>query len=115
MLFNGPIASLSAYSLSANPPRLHLILTPSDYKTFVVTRLRDRDWFQAHAPHAITPALGNSILLTHAGRAVLGVRSPRVSAYAGHAHLIGGVVDVEPAPTPTDARPLLHHILREIQ
>src|SRR5262245_2193345 len=51
-----------------------LRLGPASYKSFVVTTLRDRAWFDTYAPEARIRALGNSVLLTHRGRAILGIR-----------------------------------------
>ena len=91
MLFNGPVAYMKR--TSTNTGIWHLELAPTDYKTFLVTTLRDRAWFEQHCPAAVTPALGNSILLTHGSVAYLGVRSKAVAAYPKRAHLFGGVLD----------------------
>jgi hypothetical protein len=91
MLFNGPVAYMKRTSTNAGI--WHLELAPTDYKTFLVTTLRDRAWFEQHCPAAVTPALGNSILLTHGSVAYLGVRSKAVAAYPKRAHLFGGVLD----------------------
>lgn len=110
-LFNSPVAYLK--SVSAAGGILNLELGPTDYKTFLVTTLRDQDWFQRHSPAAITPALGNSILLTHAHTAYLGVRSKAVAAYPHWAHLFGGVLDW-PAQRDGNADVLLEHLYREL-
>lgn len=112
-LFNSAIARGIAFRSSGDD--LHLQLGPADYKTFLVTCLRDRPWFLAHAPEAIAPALGNSALLTCGPRAFLGLRSQRVSAYAGHGHLCGGVLDVPDATRPPKcADDLVVHLQREL-
>ncbi len=80
-----------------------------------MTCLRDRAWFLARAPEAITPALGSSALLTHGDRALLGIRSPRVSAYAGRAHLLGGVVErLDTGQFSPDVAGLLAHLQLEL-
>jgi hypothetical protein len=129
-LFDAPATRLLAWHAFPNPasgtPRLRLTLCPTTYKDFLVTLLRDRPWFLQHAPDAIAPVLGNCILLIwrggggdSRGSVLLGVRSPRVSAYPGHAHVIGGVFD-RPAPAgggrreAADGRWLLEHIYTEM-
>jgi 8-oxo-dGTP pyrophosphatase MutT (NUDIX family) len=113
-LFNGPVTRLLAADRVDG--RVVLRLGPADYKTFVVTCLRDRAWFAAHAPDAPTPALGNSVLLTHRGEAFLGRRSPRVSAYAGRLHLVGGVLDVLGTPEfPPTVDGLVGHLRKELE
>lgn len=112
-LFNGSITCLAGYSQEHDALYLHLY--QSDYRRFLVTTVRDRAWFAAHAPEAITPALGNSALVTGGSVAVLGVRSPRVAAYAGHAHLIGGAMDALAAPDlPPTAEGIVTHLQREL-
>src|SRR5262245_32374050 len=81
-LFNGPVTALAAFRLEHFP---HLTLARSDYKTFLVTCVRDHDWFSKNDPAAIAPALGNSALLTHRDIAYLGVRSHNVATYANRA------------------------------
>jgi hypothetical protein len=115
-LFNGAITRLIRAELGPDGMHLRLVLGPADYKTFVVTVMRDRDWFLAHAPEAMAPALGNSVLLTHGNRALLGVRSTETSAYAGRAHLIGGVLDLLGTPElPATIDGILTHLRREMQ
>ncbi|HVX86602.1 MAG TPA: hypothetical protein VH253_17605 [Phycisphaerae bacterium] len=118
VLFDAPILCLHhAQILNAS---LHLHLIPSTYKRFLITALRDRDWFLQHnAAHAIHEALGNSALLTSAHpapRALLGIRSPRVSAYPNRAHLLGGALDhFTPDPAnPASPAPLIHHLQKEL-
>src|SRR4051812_29599753 len=50
-LFNGAISRL----IDARPEGDGVVLTlgPADYKTFIVTAMRDRTWFEQHAPEAI--------------------------------------------------------------
>ena len=110
-LFNSPVAYLK--SASVNSGILHLELAETDYKTFFVTTLRDRAWFKLNSPSTITPALGNSILLTHADKAYLGVRSKAVAAYPHWAHLFGGVLDW-PEQRGNTAEVLLEHLYREL-
>lgn len=110
-LFNGPVAYLK--HASANAGIWHLELAPTDYKTFLVTTLRDRAWFEQHCPTAVTPALGNSILLTHGPTAYLGVRSKAVAAYPLWAHLFGGVLDW-PAHRGNTGVVLLEHLYAEL-
>jgi hypothetical protein len=110
-LFNAPVAFLKTYAVRGGS--LHLELAPTDYKTFLVTTLRDRDWFERHCPAAITPALGNSIFLTFENTAYLGLRSHAVAAYPGKAHLFGGVLDW-PGNQATGPEALLAHLYREL-
>jgi hypothetical protein len=113
-LFNGPVTRLIDASMSGD--RLRLRLGPADYKTFLVTCIRDREWFKARAPQAATPALGNSVLLTHGDQALLGIRAPQVSAYGGRAHLLGGVLDLlRTERFPASAAGLVSHLLLELQ
>ena len=62
----------------------------------------------------IAPALGNSVLLTHADQALLGVRSARVAAYAGRAHVFGGVLDYL-KPGARTMGGVLEHLRRELE
>jgi hypothetical protein len=111
-LFNSPVACLKSAAVIDGV--LQLQLAKTDYKTFLVTNLRDRECFRLNSPAAITPALGNSILLTHGNTAYLGVRSKAVAAYPHWAHLFGGVLDW-PAHTHGGAAVLLEHLYRELQ
>ena len=111
MLFNSPVAFLKSCAVAGG--MLHLELAPTDYKTFLVTTLRDRAWFETHCPAAITPALGNSIVLTHQGVAYLGMRAAAVAAYPRRAHLFGGVLDW-PVNRVDDSSVLLDHLDREM-
>ncbi len=61
-LFNGAISRLIEARREGGG--VELTLGPADYKTFVVTAMRDRAWFAEHAPEAIVGAMGNSVLLT---------------------------------------------------
>ncbi len=110
-LFNAPVAFLKACAVCGE--RLHLELAETDYKTFLVTTLRNRDWFEHHCPTAITPALGNSILLTFNNTAYLGLRSRAVAAYPGWAHLFGGVLDW-PNNLAMGSEVLMTHLHREL-
>lgn len=114
MLYNGLVAELR--SAAVNDNRLEISLSPTDYKTFLISTIRDRDWFLSNAPNSISPALGNSILLTSGDKAVLGVRSKAVAAYPGWAHLFGGVLN---APDITgailDTSFVLAHLYQELQ
>ncbi|HVS73031.1 MAG TPA: hypothetical protein VHQ47_17380 [Phycisphaerae bacterium] len=117
-LFDAPILCL--HHAEVRDTALHLHLLPSTYKRFLITALRDRDWFLQHnAAHAIHEALGNSALLTSLHpphRALLGIRSPRVSAYPNRAHLLGGALDFfspDPANS-TSPAPLIHHLQKEL-
>jgi hypothetical protein len=112
-LFNAPVSRL--LHLQLRQQRIQLTLAPTDYKTFLVTTLRDRPWFQQHAPEALRPALGNSAFLTHHHRALLGIRSPRTSAYADRAHLIGGVLEpLNTAALPATPDGILTHLRQEL-
>lgn len=113
-LFNGPISRL--IEARREGERVVLTLGPGDYKTFIVTAMRDRAWFAAHTPEAIVGALGNSVLLTRGGRALLGIRSKETSAYAGRAHLIGGVLDeLGSAEFPASRAGVLAHLRLELE
>lgn len=112
-LFNAPI--IRFLSASFQDSRLELHLGPSDYKSFIVTCLRDRPWFLANAPAAIAPGLGNSALITHKNEALLGIRSAKVHAYANRAHVIGGVLEPAPSPSTPDTTALLSHLAKEVQ
>ena len=111
-LFNAPVACLKSCSTAAGILRLEL--APTDYKTFLVTTLRDRAWFEVNSPAAMTPALGNSILLTHADTAYLGVRSNQVAAYPHRAHLFGGMLDW-PKHWSGNGDVLLEHLYKELE
>src|SRR5262249_52481524 len=57
-------------------------------------------------------AVGNSVLLTHAKRALLGVRSHRVAVYPDRAHLVGGVLELlRPGATIED---IVGHLRKEL-
>lgn len=114
-LFNGPITRLVSATRGGDGA-IDLQLGPADYKTFLVVHLRDRPWFARHAPMLSAAALGNSVLLTSGDKALLGIRSPRVSAYAGHAHLLGGVLDcLSPAQAQAPSvEHLMNHLLKEL-
>ncbi len=116
-LFDGPITQLLDVHQEPTPAgtRIDLHLAPAQYKDFLVTRLRDRPWFEAHAPDAMTLALGNSALPTHGNHALLGLRSPRVSAYPGRLHLIGGVLEALGTPQfPAHRAGIEAHLLQEL-
>jgi len=118
-LFNGPISRLiDVRHFPAGPaprPGIRLRLGPGEYKSFLVTRLRDRPWFEAHAPQAMTLALGNSALPTRGNYALLGIRSQRVSAYPGRLHLIGGVLEALNTPQfPATRAGIEAHLLLEL-
>ncbi len=120
LLFNGGILYLQ--QALATPHGLRLDLGNADYKTFLITTLRHHTWFARHFPACIRPALCNSALLTCGPDIILGVRSGRVAAYPGMAHLIGGVLENQPAETPVavaghslNSGLLLNHLLQEIQ
>jgi hypothetical protein len=113
MLFDGPVAQLMDFRVRGNT--LELFLQLSDYKRFVVTALRDHAWFAANAPQAVVGALGVSALLWHGDRCVLGVRSPKVSAYPGMAHIFGGVLEELGTPDrPANVDGLLAHLRQEL-
>jgi hypothetical protein len=113
-LFDGPITRLLEVRTD-RWPRITLRLGPAQYKTFLVTRVRDRPWFEAHAPHDMALALGNSALLTHGHQALLGLRSDRVSAYAGRLHMFGGVLEALDTPHfPASTEGLLAHLRLEL-
>lgn len=111
-LFDGPVTLLAGFAVDSTG--LTVRVTPGFYKEFLVTTLRDHAWYAAHAPAACAPALGNSVLLTFGDAAVLGVRSAHVSAYAGYAHLFGGVLDATPNDGGGSAI-LLRHLLQELR
>lgn len=112
ILFNNPVAFLKNCTVADGI--LYLDLAPTDFKTFLVSTLRNREFFTLHAPAAMTPALGNSILLTYGNTAYLGVRSAAVAAYPHWAHLFGGVLDW-PVRQNNNATVLLDHLYRELQ
>ena len=113
-LFNGPITRLIAAGWEHG--RVVLRMGPADYKTFVVTRLRDRAWFEAHAPGVSVGAMGNSTFLTRGDRALLGIRSPQVSAYARRAHLLGGVLELLGTEAfPATAGGMVAHLRMELR
>ena len=112
-LFDGAITRLIGYHVEG--PVLHLELGPADFKTFMVTSLRDHAWFAAHAPEAICAGLGNSGLLWQGDRCLLGIRSSNVAAYAGRAHVFGGVCDgLGTADFAANAAGLIQHLRREL-
>lgn len=113
-LFNGPITRV----LSVNTDRNGLILRLGlgDYKTFLVTVMRDQAWFEAYAPEAMVPALGNSALVTRGDHVLLAERSAAVSCYAGRIHTIGGVVEaLGTAEFPANRAGIEGHLLKELQ
>jgi 8-oxo-dGTP pyrophosphatase MutT (NUDIX family) len=110
-LFNSSVIHLVEFS--SRPEKLVLHLASTDYKTFLVTCLHDHAWFTQNHPSAITPAMGNSILLTHHGEAILGLRSGSVAYYAGRAHIFGGVMDW-PGHAVITSAPILDHLYREL-
>ncbi len=113
-LFNGRITRL--IEAQAEGGGLRLRVGPGEYKHFLTTTLRDREWFAAHAPKSMIAGLGNSVLLTHGEWALMGIRSHRVAAYPGRAHLLGGVLDeLGTAEFPATVRGLIGHLLRELQ
>ena len=113
-LFDGPITRLLEVRTD-RMPHVVLRLGPSNYKTFLVTRLRDRAWFDAHAPADVSLALGNSALLTCGDEALLGLRSDRVSAYPRRLHSFGGVVEaLGTARFPASTEGLLAHLRLEL-
>jgi hypothetical protein len=117
-LFNGAITRLirAKEAGGGGARRVILMLGPADYKSFVVTVMRDREWFLAHAPDAMAYGLGNSVLMTQGDRALLGVRSSGTSAYAGRAHVIGGVLELLGSPElPATMEGILTHLRREMQ
>jgi len=116
-LFNGGVTRLVGMDdLREEGGGVRLFLGPGDYKTFLVTAMRDRAWFLEHAPEAMTFALGNSVLLTRGDRALLGIRSMRTSAYGRRAHLIGGVLELlGSAKLPATVEGVLAHLRSEMQ
>lgn len=120
-LFNGPILYLRDVNAGIEHLTLHLAL--ADYKSFLVTTLRYYDLFARAFPVNITPALGNSVLLTCGNHLLLGVRSSLVAAYPGRAHLFGGVLEPPAHETGNHSlnnssvhatHPLLDHLRREL-
>ncbi|HEY4329998.1 MAG TPA: hypothetical protein VGN88_09700, partial [Phycisphaerae bacterium] len=113
-LFDGRITRLISCRID-KPGTLHLCLGPATYKSFLVTRLRDRAWFEENAPDAMVLALGNSALLTHGHEALLGLRSENVSAYAGRLHLFGGVLEELATPKfPASPEGIIAHLRLEL-
>ncbi len=113
-LFNGPITRLMDHRVERTT--LHLSLGPSDFKTFLVTALRDHAWFAGRAPAAICAALGNSGLIAYGQQCVLGIRSSNVAAYAGKAHVFGGVLEqLDTSDYPASPEGLLAHLRCELQ
>jgi hypothetical protein len=112
--FNAPITRLLKFDATADS--LHLTLGPADYKSFLISCLRDHAWFTQHAPGQIVRGLGNTVLLTTQTHAIFGVRSASVATYAGRAHLIGGVVDALDTPTyPASTAGLIAHLTTELR
>jgi len=111
-LFDGKITRLIAAEREGNT--LELTMGPATYSEFVVSTLRDRMWFMANEPAAMVAATGNSVLITQGDGAILGVRSRRVSAYAGRAHLFGGVLDLLSGGG-RSAAGLVEHLERELR
>lgn len=111
-LFNGPMTAVAGFTAAAGG--VIVDLRPSDYKSFVVTCLRDRPWFQKNAPEFITVAPGNTALLTCGEQAYLGLRSARVSTYPGRVHAFGGALDLDLDHPPARVEALLAHIEKEV-
>jgi len=113
-LFDGGVTRLLDHRVAGRT--LHLRLGPANFKTALVTGLRDRAWFLAHAPEAIYAALGSSGLLSYGDQCVLGIRSAKVAAYPGRAHLFGGGVErLDTAELPASIDGLLAHLYSEFQ
>jgi hypothetical protein len=89
-----------------------LKLFASDYKSFITTCVRDHNWFAKNAPEAISPALGNSALLTFHENAYLGVRGKSAALNPGLAHVLGGVPEFENKPM--TAEEIVNHLAREL-
>ena len=112
-LFNGPITQFTGFVSSAGSLALQLGIT--DYKTFLVTSVRDKPWFAKFAPHAMTTALGNSVLLTFQDQAILGFRTASSANYPEKAHLFGGVLDrLDERPEGTTTAGVLGHLRKEL-
>ena len=112
-LFNGPITQFVNYASAGGV--LTLQLGSTDYKTFLVTSVRDRPWFTKFAPHAMATALGNSVLLTFGDQAILGLRAASSGAYPEKAHLFGGVLErLDEAPGGTTTVGMLGHLKKEL-
>lgn len=121
-LFNGAISRLLACEVGSRSgaagdlPAMRLVLGPGDYKTFLITRMRDRLWFEAHAAAAMVRALGNSVLLTNGDQALVGIRSGKVSAYPHRGHLIGGVLEeLGTGKHPASVEGIIAHLLLELR
>ena len=115
-LFNSSVTHLADFQNLSG--KLVLNLAKSDYKTFLVTCLRDHGWFLAHFPKAIISGMGNSVLLTHKGEAILGLRGGSVAYYAGRAHIFGGVMDWpehDLSQGLSGSEPILAHLYRELE
>ncbi|HVT81890.1 MAG TPA: hypothetical protein VHM90_14685 [Phycisphaerae bacterium] len=114
-LFNGAISRLISAGRDGQG-NVALRLGPTDYKTFLVSCMLDGEWFAKMMPECVAAALGNSALLTQGDRALLGVRSQKVSAYPGRAHLFGGVLEVLGTEKfPASAAGLVAHLQLELQ
>lgn len=112
-LFNGPVTLYRGRRIEGST--LTLILSPGDYKTHLVTAVRDRSWFTANAPDFILPSLGNSVLLTVGDQVALGIRSPDVTFNMNRAHVFGGVVDPLGTPDmPATTAGLIKHLEHEL-
>ena len=106
VLFDGPVAVLAGWEQRG--PNLGLRLYPGKYSDFQITCIRHPGSFHDEARR---PALGSSVLLTHMGKAILGLRSQSSATYPGCLHLIGGTLTLNRGATGADA---LHELQREM-
>lgn len=113
MLFNGPVTLYRGHRVDGNT--LTLSLCAGDFKTHIVTAVRDRAWFHQHAPECIFPGLGNSVLLTSGAQVILGMRSAEVASHPNKAHVFGGVADLlGTTELPATPEGLIQHLQIEL-
>lgn len=112
-LFDGTIAQFLGAFLEDRV--LHLHLAPSRYSRYLVSCIRDRAWFERHAPQDIIRGMGNAALVTAGSTAILGLRSQNVAIYAGLADLFGGILEQLGTPELcANSHGILDHLKKEL-
>lgn len=92
-LFNGPMSRLERSGVRPDG-RLHLVLSRTDYKSFLGTNLTRPDLADRFGPAALANPLGVSVALETADRfLLLGRRNDAVAYYPGRIHPFAGALE----------------------
>ena len=92
MLYAGPMVRLDAWACEAD--RLVLTASPTDYRAFVGTNLRNGGRLDEWGVDAYANPIGiSAVVRTSDGLLVFGRRGSRVFFHAGRLHTIGGTVE----------------------